>query len=179
MIFIPQLREAVEGFNARGDERCRSSRKRTLALLEAGESALDRTNYSPGHITASGVVLSADRSVVLLVFHNRLGRWLQPGGHVEAEDADTAETAAREVAEETGVPLLVDELPVLIGVDVHDIPGSAKEPPHLHYDLVWRFFARGAGSSSEHVKWCPVGQLASYGADAPLERAVQRALDMA
>lgn len=179
MISIHQLRALVEGFNSRGDERCRSSRTRTLALLDQGELALDRTNYAPGHVTASGIVLSADRSVVLLVFHKRLDRWLQPGGHVEPEDGDTAATAAREVREETGVPVRVDELPVLVGVDVHDIPGSAREPPHVHHDLVWRFIARGPGVSSEQVKWCPVGDLKRYRADAPLERALQRALDMA
>src|SRR2546430_9621655 len=42
-------------------------------------------------------IFSAERSHILLVFHKRLGRWLQPGGHIEPDDRDTSEAAAREV----------------------------------------------------------------------------------
>ena len=38
-------------------------------------------------LTASCVVLSADRRRVLLTLHPRLGRWVQLGGHCEPADA--------------------------------------------------------------------------------------------
>lgn len=46
---------------------------------------ITRRSASPGHVTASGIVLS--RGAVLLVFHPYLKRWLQPGGHVESSEA--------------------------------------------------------------------------------------------
>lgn len=55
----------------------------------------------PKQLTASGLVLRWDRTV-LLVEHPKLRAWLYPGGHVEAvETPDQA--VIREVAEEAGV----------------------------------------------------------------------------
>src|SRR2546430_14722206 len=86
-------------------------------------------------------IFSAERSHILLVFHKRLGRWLQPGGHIEPDDRDTSEAAAREVEEETGDAPRREENPLLVGVDVHEIPTSGREPAHLHHDVVWRVIA--------------------------------------
>ncbi|HLQ21847.1 MAG TPA: NUDIX domain-containing protein, partial [Gemmatimonadales bacterium] len=162
------------------DQRARASRSRLIELLEQDEAALDRRNYSPGHVTASGIVLRPDRTHVLLVFHRRLSRWLQPGGHIEEDDADAAAAAAREVLEETGVVLERDAAPALVGIDVHEIPGSDREPAHLHFDVVWRFVAAsgrlGEGSHRERTLWCAIERLSHHGADAPLLRSVERAV---
>lgn len=100
--------------------------------------AFARTTYVPGHLTASAFVLSADRSAVLLIWHRRLQRWLQPGGHIEPEDTDVIAAARREVAEETGIEGCIALRDGLFDVDVHAIPprgGPSAEPGHLHYDL--------------------------------------------
>lgn len=55
----------------------------------------------PKHFTASGFVLGADRRV-LLVHHRKLGVWLYPGGHIEADETPDA-AVLREIFEETGV----------------------------------------------------------------------------
>jgi 8-oxo-dGTP pyrophosphatase MutT (NUDIX family) len=150
----------------------------TRALLRQSADPFARTSFDPGHITASGVVLTADRGRVLLVFHRRLQRWLQPGGHVESTDDDLAETARREVLEETGVDLDPRAAPRLVGVDVHPIPARDDEPPHFHHDLVFRFLAQGDRVAPEwgrEVRWCDVDRLADYDADEALRRAVARA----
>lgn len=177
---IDHVRRAVEGFRTGGDADLRTARRRTLRLLELEDSAFDRRHYEPGHITASGLVLSPDRRHVLLVYHRRLGRWLQPGGHVEMSDAHVAAAAMREVFEETGVVTRHDEEPEVVGVNVHEIPASGGEPAHLHHDVVWRFVAANVqlGSTREHQRtvWCGIRELDRYQADASVQRSLQRAL---
>ena len=83
--------EWVESFSPAGEREARS-RRQTLELLQGTETPFDRNHYVPGHITASGLVLSPNGNSVLLVFHRRLQAWLQPGGHVDKSDPDVVMT---------------------------------------------------------------------------------------
>jgi len=115
---------------------------------------------------------------VLLVFHRRLRRWLQPGGHVEPADPDILSAARREVREETAVDLEDGASPLLVGLDVHAIPPTPAEPGHVHHDLVFGFVARSEGLESAEalrVAWCPWDRLDDFAADAPVRRAARRA----
>jgi 8-oxo-dGTP pyrophosphatase MutT (NUDIX family) len=107
--------------------------ERARALARA-EDATDRNRFAPGHFTASGLVVSPDRSSLLLVHHRRLGRWVQPGGHIDPGDGTPLEAARREVLEETGVATtpLVE---ALFAIDIHGIPSRGPEPGHEHFDL--------------------------------------------
>lgn len=165
-------------FDPRADIRAVKSLEATRALLRQSADPFSRTSFDPGHLTASGVVLSRDRTRVLLVFHRRLQRWLQPGGHVEPTDDHLVDTARREVLEETGADLDPKVSPRLVGVDVHRIPARADEPPHWHHDLVFRFAARRDDIAPEwgrEVRWCDVERLGDYDADEALRSAVSRA----
>lgn len=51
------------------------------------------------HFTASGVVLN-NNNQVLLVKHKKLGKWIYPGGHLEADETPD-ECVVREIFEET------------------------------------------------------------------------------
>ena len=56
-------------------------------------------------------VLIVRDGAVLLHMHKKLGRWLQPGGHIELQE-DPNEAALREAQEETGLLVeLVNPLP--------------------------------------------------------------------
>ncbi|MEI8238124.1 MAG: GNAT family N-acetyltransferase, partial [Actinomycetota bacterium] len=86
------------------------------------------------HVTASAILLSDDRRRVVLHRHKRLKVWLQPGGHVDADELPWM-AAMREASEETGLPVVLADMPVdgpppLVHVDVH--PGGRK---HRHLDL--------------------------------------------
>ena len=168
----------VDGFDAGEDPTLVGAKRQILQFLDSSPEPFSRTNYSPGHITASGIVVSPDLSQFLLVLHRRLRRWLQPGGHVEPGDADASRTAAREVIEETQVTLQ-QVTPALVGLDVHRIPAAHGEPAHLHHDLAFLFLADQAdpGDSGDvrSVAWCDWDQLDEFDLDASLRRHVRRA----
>ncbi|HAN31188.1 MAG TPA: hypothetical protein DCQ06_06275 [Myxococcales bacterium] len=90
------LREVLEVLDrhhgADALERSHLQAMRRLANMPGDPTRRDY--WDPGHFTASAFVVSPDRSSLLLIKHKKLGRWLQPGGHIEAEDT-TVESAAR------------------------------------------------------------------------------------
>jgi 8-oxo-dGTP pyrophosphatase MutT (NUDIX family) len=102
-----------------------------LSELERLERPWDET-ADPVHVTASAVVVGARGTV--LHRHRVLGKWLQPGGHIEAGESPP-DAARREVAEETGLagehPL---DGPLLLRVDVHR---AGEALGHVHLDLCY------------------------------------------
>jgi len=168
--------QLLDRFTPDDDEHAKESVRRTRDLLRRATDPFDRSHFTPGHMTASAVVLAEDHKRVLLVYHERLARWLQPGGHVEPGDDTIADTARREVLEETGVVLL-ERLPHIVGVDVHPIPAAQGEPPHYHHDIVFRLHAASEELRTppgQRARWCHIRELRRY-ADDPLVRAVARA----
>ncbi len=88
---------------------------------------------------------------VLLHFHEKLGRWLPPGGHIEPNEIPD-DAAHREVFEETGIAI------TLVGDQLNtiEIAGQPRQccrpagmqlatirPGHEHIDLI--YFARSEG----------------------------------
>ena len=157
----------------RGDDH---SRLIALAALDHGEPAWRRSVFEPGHFTASGFVASPDRSAVLLVHHPRHDRWLQPGGHFEADDGRVEDAARREVGEETGVHGLSRVGSGLLRIDAHDIPARSDEPAHVHIDLAVGFVAAtdeiGPVTEVLDAAWVPFGELVAFGADAAVRSGV-------
>lgn len=99
------------------------------------------------HFTASVWILSRSApKKMLLVHHKKLGKWQQPGGHIEQFE-NAIETAVREVKEETGLDIsfllkqirIIDEegsfLPVPRFFMEQTIPANNEDPRHFHLDL--------------------------------------------
>ena len=106
---------------------------RFRAFVEAHERALERA-LEVGHITASAWVVDRSARAAVLVFHPKLARWLQPGGHLEPGEA-TAEASLREAREETGLSELRLVDASIFDLDVHRIPARPGEPAHWHWDV--------------------------------------------
>ena len=142
------------------------------------------------HFTVAVFVVHRER--VLLHYHRKLGKWLPPGGHVEANELPD-DAALREVLEETGVRarlvggrgLSVDEplqLVVPAGIQVERI-----YPGHEHIDLV--YFACPDPddvsavevdprlAESDQVGWYAADQLERLGATDEIRAWAARALD--
>jgi len=170
----------VSSFDPGSDGRAIESRERTMQLLQGVANPFSRKSVSPGHMTASAVVLSPDKTKTLLVFHERLDRWLQPGGHVEPDDIDLADTARREVLEETSIGLERVKHVLLVGIDVHAIPAANGEPSHLHHDLTFCYALDGDQlpeiTDRPYAVWCTLDRLHAYHIDSAFQRSLQRAL---
>ncbi|MHB8438050.1 MAG: NUDIX hydrolase [Acidimicrobiales bacterium] len=146
---VEPLRAVIEHHRA-GDERERASCAAVLDALDNLERPFDR-HAQLHHVTASAIV-TGHRGTVLHL-HKRLGRWLQPGGHVDGSE-ETCDAARRESEEETGLDLSHPlGGPRLVHVDAHDAADS-----HVHLDLRYLLVAPdedpspGPGESPE-VRW--------------------------
>jgi len=149
-----------------------------LALVEVDGDPFSRRHFVPGHFTASAFVLSPDNARLLLILHRKLGRWLQPGGHIDPDDASVMAATRREVSEETGIEAMVSLGEALLDVDVHAIPTLAGEPAHAHFDLRFLFRARswtlGDSAEIDGIRWVLRGEVAQLQTDASVLRALAR-----
>jgi 8-oxo-dGTP pyrophosphatase MutT (NUDIX family) len=151
-------------------------RQRYVDYLSGHASGVFRGDR-PHHLTASTLVLSADRSAVLLTLHAKARRWFQFGGHLEPDDASLLAAATREATEESGLAgLALDPVPVQLSD--HEVP-FCGEGVH-HYDV--RFLAlaptdavHAVSAESLDVRWFPVDALPS--ADPDMVELVALALD--
>ena len=161
------------------DELAEKSRELVLMLAAHAADPFSRSHFTPGHVTATAVVLHPASSRFLLVHHRRLDRWLLPGGHIEPGDRSLEDAARREAVEETGARI-AHPLGV-VGVDVHGIPPGKGEPYHLHHDVIFGFIAASDGvlvsPESRAVVWAERSECDRYDIAQPILRAVLRAME--
>ncbi len=153
-----------------------------ISFLRRTPLPFSRTT-TKGHITGSAILINQEKSHMLLIWHEKLQCWLQPGGHCEADDQTTAACALRELLEETGLSAddvqLASEQP--FDVDVHPIPAFGDESRHHHYDVRYLFTLRSAGLPTIHhngelvAEWRPLTDVAKCRDDS-LARLAQKIL---
>lgn len=137
-------------------------RRTYVAHLEAEPTGLQRGCF-PAHVTASTLIVSADRTEVLLTLHAKARAWFQMGGHCEPQDTTLAGAALREAVEESGVPdLRLDPSPVQL--NAHDVAFCTARGTVTHLDV--RFLAvapeeaaPAVSSESLDVRWWPLDGL--------------------
>ena len=155
-------------------------RQQILDLIDEHADIAVRT-CRPGHLTGSAFVVDSSRMMCLLLFHTKLQRWLQPGGHADG-DTNLAHVALREAEEETGISGLRVVIPA-IDVDIH-LVDPPKEDAHLHLDVRYLVIAP-AGSEpegnheSQALRWVTEAELLDFDVDDGLRRMAKAGFEVA
>ena len=163
-----------------GDDALERDRILMTHLIDGRADAAVRA-ARPGHLTGSAFVVDSSAERALLLFHTKLQRWLQPGGHADG-DTNLAAVALKEATEESGIEgLRVWSDP--IDLDIHRV-APPKEDPHLHLDLRYLVVAppgaEPAGNEeSQALRWVPEAELVTYDVDAGLLRLARSAFTLA
>jgi 8-oxo-dGTP pyrophosphatase MutT (NUDIX family) len=175
---LDDARAAVEDVTE-GDAGHEANRRRILGFLDDHPDALHRS-CSEGHLTGSAAVIDPGTRRTLLLFHTKVQRWLQPGGHADG-DANLARVALREAQEETGIEGLQVVTPA-VDLDVHRFHDARGiDPDHLHLDVRHLVLApEGAVATPNHesqgARWVAVDGLAALDVDPGTLRMVAAAL---
>lgn len=149
-------------------------------LILSGGRYLYRDHLVPGHITGSALLLSNDRTRVLMNHHKSLNKWLCFGGHADGE-ADILEVARREVVEESGIEDIEVISTTVFDLDIHPIPSNHRkgEPDHLHYDIRYVFVARDEAfkisDESLNLKWCGIDEASGLSSSSGMKRLLMKA----
>ncbi len=132
------------------------------------------------HATASTFLFTRQHGGwrIGLIHHPRLHRWMLPGGHVEPQE-HPAETALREVREETGwaahlvnthfggLTDAVPGVPVPVCIVEQHVPPESRHPhPHIHVDHLYVAVASGAAPATApelRFDWFALDELAGLG----------------
>ena len=152
-------------------------------LVQNHPDCFYRTHFNPGHITGSGLLVSADGTRVLMNHHTFLNIWICFGGHADGE-TDILNVALREVIEESGIHDIEPVDAAIFDVDVHAIPANLKksEPAHKHFDIRYLFHVRNPASEafaksqeSLNLRWCSYEEAQKLAA--PHDLSMHRLLD--
>jgi 8-oxo-dGTP pyrophosphatase MutT (NUDIX family) len=150
-----------------------------LAFVDAHDDALHRS-CAEGHLTGSALVVDPTSREILLLFHAKVQRWLQPGDHADG-DGNLARVALREAAEETGIDGLRVATPAF-DLDVHLFhSATSSEPDHFHLDVRHLVLAPPgstgvANHESSGLAWVAVDDLSTYDVDPGTLRMAQGGL---
>ena len=176
---LSDLIEVLEEIRPRDDQQD-AVRLAMLDFARSHPDSLHRTCIE-GHFTGSALVVEERTGRVLVLFHTKLRKWLQPGGHTDGE-ATMAITALREATEETGLHGLRVH-PEAIDLDIHEVR-PPSEPPHLHHDIRHLVLAPHGSvpvgnHESESLRWVTTGELADLDVDESVLRLVRSGLAIA
>jgi 8-oxo-dGTP pyrophosphatase MutT (NUDIX family) len=173
---------ALDGFEPSSDEEVRDVER--VRRLAAGGDAWSRSSRL--HVTGSALVVHPPTRRVLLRWHERMGAWLQVGGHGDPGESDPFAVALREAGEETGLvdlaPWPDPARPTLVQVAIVPVPPGRGEPAHEHADFRYalataRPEAVVAESEAARLAWLGVDEALSGVSEENLRVCLRRVAD--
>ncbi len=163
---------------------------RIVQLYETEPRAALRDCF-PAHLTGSAFVLNFLHTHTALIFHKKIGKWMQPGGHADG-DFLLSRVALREAQEETGIADLrfvclnqpdriqqIHEahefaglfsqtlLPLPFDTDIHIIPAHGDVSEHWHFDARYLLVAQQdamfvATDEVGGIEWVPLDRISEW-----------------
>ena len=130
-----------------------------------------------GHVTGSAWIASREHSHVVLLYHKKLNKWVQPGGHCDGEE-NVMSVALREAQEETGLQSTPGSSGVF-DIDVHEIPEYWNTPAHLHFDVRFLLLADATekvvcSDESKDVRWVSLDEALRLSDEESIARMVRK-----
>ncbi|MFJ8436552.1 NUDIX hydrolase [Kitasatospora sp. NPDC094019] len=142
------------------------------ATEQAWLAAYDPRAYTPVAVTVDVVALTLRHGRLHVLLVERAlppyqGRWALPGGFLRAGEESLDDAAARELAEETGLPGTAGAEAALSRIHLEQLGsyGVPTRDPRMHViSVAYLAFAPDlpdprAGSDAAHAAWHPVGDL--------------------
>ena len=132
------LKEKIEQYIPYNEQEV-VDKQELLRILDLDENYFVRENLT-AHFTASGWVVSPDRTKTLLAYHNLYDSWAWLGGHADGE-RDLLSVAMKEVREESGLTEVVPVSENIFSLEI--LPGFGHEkkgkyvPSHLHLNVTF------------------------------------------
>ena len=138
-----ELERLIRGYEPTCEQEA-ADRERMLEYIRLFPDNILTRDNPLCHFTASGWVTNAERTKVLMIWHNIYRSWAWTGGHADGE-ADLLSVARREVCEETGLKHIAPVRTEPISLEILTVPGHVKRgafvSPHLHLNLTFLFCA--------------------------------------
>lgn len=153
--------------------------KNTISFIEQHPDCFKR-ELRIGHVTGSAWILNPSKTHALLMHHQKLDKWFQPGGHCDG-DPDVLHVAQKEAEEETGLPVKT-LTNVIFDVDTHIIPTRKDVPEHTHYDIRYVFIADmdaeelGPNAEAKALRWIKLEDIHQYNNSPSILRMVQKTI---
>ena len=152
--------------------------RKLIQLIQTNLDPLDADCFEPGHGTGSVWIFDPIKRQVAMVFHKKMKRWLQPGGHADFDEPNLKVAALREAKEEVGLQLNFEQA-IVFDIDVHVIPAS-RYPEHWHFDVRYLCLCEVQPLTPESedtpAQWFDVSELASWSLDPGLDRMLQKTI---
>ncbi|MBQ3079818.1 MAG: NUDIX hydrolase [Clostridia bacterium] len=138
--------------------------------LEAPEAILTRESELM-HMTASSMIVNAERTKVLMAYHNIYRSWAWTGGHADGEN-DMLMVAVREAMEETGIscvkPISSEPFSIeILHVNPHIKRGKFVSA-HLHFNMTYALECSEEETLSikadenSNVSWLEIDRLSEF-----------------
>ena len=117
------------------------------------------------HLTASGWIVNAARTRVLMAYHNIYQSWSWTGGHADG-DRNLLAVACREACEETGLTCVTPLFDDIFSLEILTVNGHVKRgayvSSHLHLNLTYLLTAdetlplHKKADENSGVQWMPL-----------------------
>jgi 8-oxo-dGTP pyrophosphatase MutT (NUDIX family) len=175
---IGTMLEEFQSYQPYDDLEAQHQRK-LINLIQTNADPLGADCFDPGHATGSVWVFAPATRQVAMIFHNKIKRWLQPGGHADLGEPNLKVAALRETREELGLQFTLGQAS-LFDLDVHLIP-AGRYPEHWHFDVRYLCLCDVQPLTEENesspAQWFDLDYLASLELDAGLDRMIKKTID--